>query len=1253
MSRSFPPQSAPRFTRPPDDTYSSGEDIDYPRHQLVHNVLTNHLIKRITGRGEEAATLYGSRPKNQYFAGALVNQYEYTKAQEEDDSFQNFAEDIAPFTIGLRFRVPTTISDEEEIQISPSAIGFQRRLPSLDEQRNHSIENEDAEVLFEEADTTEQYDQQEIDENEREEEDYDRLLPVFERIPFEFSSHTITGAELKELVAQKSLKEISLDLADAYQRAAEVEHRYRELEHDVSEAETNQVPISVLADEEKFNDYLDNLFTDEVLDPLWNARLEVNARKDSQADTNQEFISITVRLVNTHGENFEAATDPDYEDWRTHLFDVGIDIDVSDSKLGSFKSKEIEDEYQYDGDIFAVGENCAVEPIYPDSNDEGEPDPVGVRTETVPTYKQARYLSRTPDDIVAQMSVLAGEKGRESVFEALERIAEAMRDAEQDYRAIKEEMTETKTNDAKDDFEDAVESFVAERERFESGIECLRTDRRAYQAFTLSNRAFQEHGIPQWYMFQIVFFVMCVPDMVKQAAAVDDNSEFDFDSQGLSHGLDLAETIYFPTGGGKTEAYLALVIFTAFLDRIRGKEFGTTAFTKFPLRFLSLQQLQRAANVFAEAELLRRSNNLGGEEFSLGYLVGKQNTPNKLMEDGGQNRIREAEQDEEAQENWLYVDECPFCHEETVEITGDRERGRIIHKCTNDRCDEDELPIYISDIEVYRYAPTFVVSTIDKISIIGMQRRMRTIFGQAKLRCSKHGLSGESECIVQEKPLRAGGECSKDDWVEVDSVEPPSLLIQDELHLLREEFGAFDSHYETFIQAYNDRLTDGKWDMKVVTATATIEGADRQVRALYQKEANIFPGKGPRLRQSFYAFEHPLKTQRTMVGAIPRSIGRTYAIEKIHEEYARIIHEYQDNPDDMFDRIQTIDDQYAVTDAAFPDDPEERRNAILEVLEDYEVQVSYHYSKDNTDLMMRVLRTMINEHLKEDDDLYKEINGKLLTGETDLGEVREILRRILNHEEEDIEPIHMLVATAMISHGVDIDRLNFIGFFGLPRQTAEYIQSYSRVGREWPATVFLLHNPIRIRDRTYYTQFQKYQAYQDLLVEATPLERWAEFAIQCTLPGIFCAALLQYYDYELEGEPGMSDRVYMFDGFNEAAGDRIDPDELFEFVSDAYGINEAEMVSSESSTSSGVELYKEQLRDEFDKLWDACINPDNRVADAIANDPNTDENNFIPTGVLSRAESVRTPMSHLRDIDEQVTIEPDVPTTRVARGYRK
>ncbi|MFC7257468.1 hypothetical protein [Haloplanus litoreus] len=267
-----------------------------------------------------------------------------------------------------------------------------------------------------------------------------------------------------------------------------------------------------------------------------------------------------------------------------------------------------------------------------------------------------------------------------------------------------------------------------------------------------------------------MFIVMAVPDMVAQAKTSDgpppispqDERTTNWEQReppedlapdvDFDHYLDAADVIYFPTGGGKTEAYFGLVVFTAFHDRLRGKQFGMTAFTKFPLRFLSLEQLERITGLLAKAEVIRRDHPVTseGEEFSVGYFVGKGNTPNALYDDGN-NYVELAQTDEDYKEEMLHLEECPFCGEKSIIVDGDPVQGRIVHRCTDPDCDEDVLPVYLTDREVYRFAPTFVVSTIDKISIVGMQRRMRTLFGQAKIRCAKHGYS-ENRSVLYRAP---------------------------------------------------------------------------------------------------------------------------------------------------------------------------------------------------------------------------------------------------------------------------------------------------------------------------------------------------------------------------------------------------------------------------------------------------------------------------------------------------------------------
>lgn len=1274
MSRDVPPLDAPRYTRPPSEAYQEDTKVEYIRRQLVNNVLTNDLSERITGRGGQYESLYGSRPQDQFFAAALPSQYGYREAKANEESFENVAKKVAPFKIGVTFRLPREVADDAEITIFPRASAYQRRFPTYDEQMQEHNDNESASVLDQDRETLTSVDEgDDTDSSDIHIDDATDLLRTYERLDPKWSAVTLNGSEVKTLIDNEDAKQIDLDLSTLYEEAYDVDRRFRKRTAGVGENKASLLDAETLTSKEKFQKHLNESYDGEEIPPLWDAHLEF----DVKADDKGEYLLVTARLINAHGadyrpddEEYQENNDPGYEDWRSTFFDVEVAATVEGEALKTFDSNEIENKYQYDGRIFAVGENAATEPLYSTHIDSaGVPDrslyssspsldePIGVRTEMVPTYEQSRYLSRNPDDIAAPMETLAGLNGDAELFNCLENLADGMEAAVADYREIKSEITRNKSQEAVKDFDSSVKSFQLHRDRMMAGIECLRQNSRALKSFKRMNESFVKMGFDKWRTFQIVFILMTIPDMLKQADQAGDDIDLDWDEDHLTEQLDVADVIYFPTGGGKTEAYLGLVTFTVFHDRLRGKKHGMTAFAKFPLRFLSLQQLQRIANVFAMAEEIRRRDDIGGEPFSVGYLVGSGNTPNKLSSGKYTNYIRDAQNDDEFKNSVKYVNTCPFCNEDSVIIDGDLEEGRILHKCNNPECDEvvrnggdpAPLPVYVTDQEIYRYTPTFVVATIDKISIIGMQRRMRTaLFGRTLLRCDKHGFSGEDRCIANTRILNEGGDCGPDDWNEIDPVDPPSLLIQDELHLLREEFGSFDSHYETLIQQLNDAFTDGTWDTKVVAATATIKGAEQQVEALYMKETNIFPSQSPRLRQSFYAYAHPTRVQRRMIGALPRSLSRTYAIEKVHEEYARSIQEYRAAPADLRDAMADVADAYTIDQAELSTEESEYGAQLNKILNDYETQVSYHYSRDNTDLMKRVLRTMINVHLSDDGDPYYPLNGQLMTGQTALEDVSLVLDVLENLNELDnpADAVHMLIATSMISHGVDVDALGFIGFFGLPRNTAEYIQSYSRVGRKWPGSVFLLFDPMRTRDRSHYRHFQYHQEYQDLLVEATPLERWAEYGIKCTMPGVVCALLLQYFDEKLAGKT--SQRLYDGEGVQQAVIDgHLSYDEMLSMVRAAYGLDQT---LATSSSNTGVELYRRQIEARFDNIWDALIDPQNIIERQRAKNPNTDESNFL-SAVLERGDQ-RAPMLNLRDIDEQLTIALDNDTSSIINGYR-
>lgn len=1221
----IPSRNEPKYTRPPDEAYEIDTDAEFRRHQTVDHIISENLINHITGRGPEQATLYGNTPSRQCFAGVLADQYRYRQAKEDDDSFQNIAKDVAPFSIGLKFHVAPGDIGESTFEVTPDAKLYYQRFPTYAEQARYS--DLDSGRYDDSAMTPEEREAQadggrSIPENQS-------LLAVYERLEPDFETITVSGTELRNAARQNRaiehpMTEVFDEAHDTYAEASRV---FCETASGIKFWEAEDVPGEASIDEESFEEYLDETFTDYPKPALWSAKIRIVANERSDGN-----IAVSVSLVNTHGETIETDTEPD-NDWQSYLFDANVKVTSNEPVFRSFPSEEIRNHYQYDGNIYAIGENCAIERT--------ETDPVtGLQTTTVPIYEQPKYHSR--ETAAAPFDSLA----EGDIDEVLGNIEAEMERASDQYEAIRGQiLTDDKTKDAVDEFDNTLAEFAAERERFHRGRELIASDRKVEMAFRALNEAFWSLGpkYERWRLFQIVFIVLSIPDIVAQS-----DPDRDIESS-----LDVGDVIYFPTGGGKTEAYLGLVVFTAFYDRLRGKDFGMTALTKFPLRLLSLQQLQRIADVLCQAELIRRDHpEMGGEGFSVGYFVGKQNTPNKpyVKNRSGSdtNNVELAKEDPELQDDWLIVPNCPYCEPDgTVEITGDLDQMRIIHQCTNSDCPEveeqdgetAELPIYITDEETYRYTPTFVVSTIDKIAIVGWQRRMRTLFGQVKHRCENHGYTGESECLVaDENSYDSQFTCDNTNLESVDATNPPSILIQDELHLLREEFGAFDSHYETFIQELIARYTDDSWDMKVIAATATIKGADNQVNALYWRDANIFPTAGPRLHQSFYAYEDPHQLGRRMIGAIPRTISRTLAINSLIRERAMIVQEFQDDPSLLDDAIHDLDKDVVAGPLALPNDDSERYEVLRRLLKEYEVQVSYNIAKTRSDMLQRSVQQMINNQLEAFGEPYHPLRSVALTGETDMDVVRDALSRL--EADAPVRPIDIVVATSMISHGVDINKLNFISFFGMPRNTAEYIQAYSRVGRKHTGTVFVLFDAMRARDRSYYTRFEHYHRYQDLLVEATPLERWAQFAIDRTMPGIIVGLFLQYYDLIHEGKT--EKRLYMYDGFNEAfERDLITRDDALEFVLRAYSVTEEQ--EREWADIHGMNLYRDRIEDQFDKVW-------NRLFE----DPlGKDGRDAFIANVVEGGEDEHGPMNSLRDIDRQIDIVPNRYSTYVVESLKQ
>ena len=496
--------------------------------------------------------------------------------------------------------------------------------------------------------------------------------------------------------------------------------------------------------------------------------------------------------------------------------------------------------FRYDRNLWGRGFNCAVEKI---------PDTDYCTTHT-PYYSQKRYLTSTVP--TAPFEGLAHDP-----IPILESIRSAMKKSlgdwdrtEAEYRQNFGSQWET---EFKDEFDQDKAQFMFEIQDFELGLELIRTNADIRLAFQLTNEVFKRaggHSLPskekkQWRLFQIVFLV----NQIRGISALVQS-----DKSATSE-REMVDIIYFPTGGGKTEAYLGVLVFHCFFDRLRGKRAGVTAWTRFPLRLLTLQQTQRMADIVGIAELVRhghqdqRLSGKGIAGFAVGYFVGKEGTPNELVDAGKKHNLQPEERvnwsyatDEEYRQRWKRVVTCPSCRTNTVRVDLDEETVRIRHHCTEDNCafPDGLLPIHVIDNEIYRYLPSVIVGTIDKLAGLGNQRKFSLIFGQVTGYCTKHGYY-KGKCCQKE--------CTDTSRLKKSipqGISGPTLFIQDELHLLREGLGTFDAHYETFTQELLKKFGQTQ-ALKIIASSATIEAFERQVEHLYgrtRETSPCFPGSG-------------------------------------------------------------------------------------------------------------------------------------------------------------------------------------------------------------------------------------------------------------------------------------------------------------------------------------------------------------------------------------------------------------------------
>lgn len=541
-----------------------------------------------------------------------------------------------------------------------------------------------------------------------------------------------------------------------------------------------------------------------------------------------------------------------------------------------------------------------------------------------------------------------------------------------------------------------------------------------------------------WRPFQIAFILMVLPDIV------DD----------YGRGRDLTDLIWFPTGGGKTEAYLGLTAFTICYRRLTHNEAesgGTTVIMRYTLRLLTAQQFNRAATLICALELLRRSNiaPLGREPITIGLWIG-QATPNKLTMGNKEHpsakdlweklidtkiKANNIEENKERY-NHFQVLKCPWCGTKlergATEQNGKKKLAGVwgysmmedaFHFfCPQRQCpfnDDYLLPIQVVDEALYAQPPTLLFATVDKFAQMPWQGgKVGKLFGS-------------------DKPERRA----------------PELIIQDELHLLSGALGTMVGLYEGALDA---ACQQKGVKPKIVASTATIRRATEQCAALYGRQAFQFPPPGITADDSFFAREKPIGKDtpgRMYIGLMPAGKTKIVAEIRILAILLEMIKAMPDIDDAEMDQLWTLTAYF---------------NSLKEL------GSAETFIKDEVRDAMRHLAFRWNmpcRNVRFAHSLTSMVSATELTKTLDA--LEHITYSQANREQKRYA-VNALLATNMISVGLDVARLNVMLVVGQPKLTSEYIQSTSRIGRRDPGVAFVLYRPTNNRDRSHYEHFRHY-----------------------------------------------------------------------------------------------------------------------------------------------------------------------------------
>ena len=796
---------------------------------------------------------------------------------------------------------------------------------------------------------------------------------------------------------------------------------------------------------------------------------------------------ITVCLVNRTERQATSAS----EQSELTLFQSNFSLKIQGGRILPYPEAEIDFDIYSDAErrsfkllyskkrTFAVGHGCAAS-----WNDSTGSAPEILIADPLPQYE---IPSITPDAVDSNnnplrisMSVLSGlETG---MFELLETFISEYRSwifkKSDEIRFIGKDLQETA----------GINLSNAEicSKRMEDGLKFIKEDELAKKAFLLANKSilmqqiacgekrlfdydkvghrnifnppYQDisfKNLPEntgyWRAFQIAFILTSLRSSVLNCEDRED-----------------VELIWFPTGGGKTEAYLGLAAFAMFYRRLKDPaDDGVHVLMRYTLRLLTTQQFQRASRLICAMEKTRRDiGGLGERSFSIGIWVGSANTPNNRA--AAKTALKKLETNSHS-ENPFILRQCPWCGAEMgrkfikgkIYVRGYKAKGNTVSfKCPDKKCPfHKDLPVHVIDEEIYQQRPSLIIGTVDKFAMLAWVPASGSIFG----------INGNGERIKK----------------------PPGLIIQDELHLISGPLGTMVGLYETIIEEFcTYKNNDDIIKPKIVCSTATIRRYQDQIRSLFAREkTNLFPPSGLDAEDSFFARydvdnDGYLRPGRRYIGIYAPGLPSMQTLQV--RVYSALLMGAM-----LFDGIGKRDPWWTLV--VFFNSIRELGGAL---------------SLFQTDIPGALKGIAARHGFKERRFLNRvlELTSRMTNEEVPLA-LEELARE---YSGKGARSIDVCLASSIIEVGIDVDRLALMSIVGQPKTMAQYIQVSGRIGRKWwerPGLVTTLFSSSKPRDRSHFEKFQSSHSQMYAQVEPTSVTPFAPPVIDRALHALFAVYL--------------------------------------------------------------------------------------------------------------------------------------------------